>query len=83
MPTSFFVDRDGTVVAAQLGLTSKEDIESNIEKRIGSRQVRSAELNCGESCDLSLPRCVIVRRLALALARRAGSVMRLSASFHL
>lgn len=36
MPTSFFVDRNGTVVAAQMGLTSKEDIESNIKKALGT-----------------------------------------------
>ena len=36
LPTSFFVDRNGTVVAAQLGLTSKEDIESNIRKALGA-----------------------------------------------
>ena len=35
MPTSFFVDRKGTVVAAQVGLTSKADIESNIKKALG------------------------------------------------
>jgi cytochrome c biogenesis protein CcmG/thiol:disulfide interchange protein DsbE len=31
LPTSFFVDRKGTVVAAQLGLTSESNIESNIK----------------------------------------------------
>jgi|CZKL01.1.fsa_nt_gi cytochrome c biogenesis protein CcmG/thiol:disulfide interchange protein DsbE len=36
MPTSFFIDRNGTVVAAQLGLTSKDDIESNIRKALGT-----------------------------------------------
>jgi cytochrome c biogenesis protein CcmG/thiol:disulfide interchange protein DsbE len=35
MPTSFFVDRSGTVVAAQMGLTSKDDIEANIKKALG------------------------------------------------
>jgi cytochrome c biogenesis protein CcmG/thiol:disulfide interchange protein DsbE len=35
MPTSFFVDRKGTVVAAQMGLTSESDIESNIKKALG------------------------------------------------
>jgi cytochrome c biogenesis protein CcmG/thiol:disulfide interchange protein DsbE len=35
MPTSFFVDRNGTVVAAQMGLTSKDDIEANIKKALG------------------------------------------------
>jgi thiol-disulfide isomerase/thioredoxin len=35
MPTSFFVDRNGKVVAAQLGLTSKADIEANIHKALG------------------------------------------------
>jgi cytochrome c biogenesis protein CcmG/thiol:disulfide interchange protein DsbE len=34
MPTSFFVDRKGTVVAAQLGLTSKDEIEGNIKKAL-------------------------------------------------
>jgi glutathione peroxidase-family protein len=33
---SFFVDRDGKVVAAQMGLTSKEDIEGNIKKALGN-----------------------------------------------
>jgi thiol-disulfide isomerase/thioredoxin len=36
LPTSFFVDRKGTVVAAQLGLTSKDDIEANIHKALGN-----------------------------------------------
>jgi thiol-disulfide isomerase/thioredoxin len=36
MPTSFFVDRNGTVVAAQMGLTSKDDIEANIRKALGN-----------------------------------------------
>jgi cytochrome c biogenesis protein CcmG/thiol:disulfide interchange protein DsbE len=35
MPTSFFVDRNGMVVAAQMGLTSKDDIEANIRKALG------------------------------------------------
>jgi thiol-disulfide isomerase/thioredoxin len=35
LPTSFFVDRNGVVVAAQLGLTSKEEIEANIKKALG------------------------------------------------
>jgi cytochrome c biogenesis protein CcmG/thiol:disulfide interchange protein DsbE len=35
MPTSFVVDRNGTVVAAQMGLTSKDDIEANIRKALG------------------------------------------------
>jgi cytochrome c biogenesis protein CcmG/thiol:disulfide interchange protein DsbE len=35
LPASFFVDREGTVVAAQLGLTSKEEIEANIRKALG------------------------------------------------
>jgi len=36
MPTSFYVDRQGTVVAVQLGLTSKDDIEANIKKAMGN-----------------------------------------------
>ncbi len=35
LPTSFFVDRKGVVVAAQVGLTSESDIESKIEKALG------------------------------------------------
>jgi cytochrome c biogenesis protein CcmG/thiol:disulfide interchange protein DsbE len=38
LPTSFFVDRKGTVVAAQLGLTSKDDIESHIRKALGAEK---------------------------------------------
>ena len=34
LPASFFVDRKGTVVAAQVGLTSESDIESKIEKAL-------------------------------------------------
>jgi thiol-disulfide isomerase/thioredoxin len=34
MPTSFFVDRNGNVVAAQMGLTSESDIEANIKKAL-------------------------------------------------
>ena len=35
LPTSYYVDRNGTVVAAQLGLTSKDEIEANIRKALG------------------------------------------------
>jgi cytochrome c biogenesis protein CcmG/thiol:disulfide interchange protein DsbE len=34
LPTSFFVDRKGVVVAARVGLTSESDIESKIEKAL-------------------------------------------------
>jgi thiol-disulfide isomerase/thioredoxin len=34
LPTSFFVDRRGVVVAAQVGLTSESDIESKIQKAL-------------------------------------------------
>jgi thiol-disulfide isomerase/thioredoxin len=34
LPMSFFVDRKGTVVAAQVGLTSESDIEGNIKKAL-------------------------------------------------
>lgn len=36
LPTSYFVDRKGTVVAAQMGLTSKGEIEANIRKALGA-----------------------------------------------
>jgi len=35
LPTSFYVNRNGVVVAAQMGLTSKEEIEANIKKALG------------------------------------------------
>jgi cytochrome c biogenesis protein CcmG/thiol:disulfide interchange protein DsbE len=35
LPTSFFVDRDGKVVAAQVGLTSESDLEAKIKKALG------------------------------------------------
>jgi cytochrome c biogenesis protein CcmG/thiol:disulfide interchange protein DsbE len=38
LPTSYFVDRNGTVVAAQLGLTSKDEIEANIKKALETGQ---------------------------------------------
>jgi hypothetical protein len=34
-PTSFFVDRGGTIIAASFGLTSKDDLEGNILKALG------------------------------------------------
>jgi thiol-disulfide isomerase/thioredoxin len=37
-PTSLFVDRSGTVVAASFGLTSKDDLEGNIRKALGEGQ---------------------------------------------
>ena len=36
MPTSFFVDRSGKIVAATMGISSKDDIEANIKKALGS-----------------------------------------------
>lgn len=36
LPASFFVDRNGVVVATQLGLTSKDEIEGNIRKALGA-----------------------------------------------
>lgn len=35
-PTSYFVDRNGTIVAASFGLTSKSDLEGHIRKALGS-----------------------------------------------
>jgi cytochrome c biogenesis protein CcmG/thiol:disulfide interchange protein DsbE len=34
MPTSFWVDRSGKVVAAQMGITSKDDMEEKIRKAL-------------------------------------------------
>jgi thiol-disulfide isomerase/thioredoxin len=36
LPMSFFVDRTGKVVAVQMGITSKDDIEGNIKKALGN-----------------------------------------------
>ena len=36
MPTSFFVDRSGKIIAAQMGITSKDDMEAHIRKALGS-----------------------------------------------
>jgi cytochrome c biogenesis protein CcmG/thiol:disulfide interchange protein DsbE len=38
LPATFYVDRNGVVVAAQLGLTSKSEIEANIKKALGEKQ---------------------------------------------
>ena len=38
LPTSFFVDRNGKVVATQMGLTSKDDIEAKIKKALASNE---------------------------------------------
>ncbi len=35
-PTSFFVNREGKIVAATMGLTSKDDLENNIKKALGT-----------------------------------------------
>jgi thiol-disulfide isomerase/thioredoxin len=35
MPSSFFVDRKGIVVATQMGITSKDEIEAKIKKALG------------------------------------------------
>jgi peroxiredoxin len=34
LPSSFFVDRNGNLVAEQMGVTSKEDIEAKIKKAL-------------------------------------------------
>ena len=34
MPTSFYVDRQGTIVAAQMGISSKDEMEANIQKAL-------------------------------------------------
>jgi len=35
MPTSFWVDRNGKVIAAQMGITSKDDMEAKIKTALG------------------------------------------------
>ncbi len=36
MPTSFYIDRKGNVIAAQMGLTSESEIEANIKKALAN-----------------------------------------------
>jgi cytochrome c biogenesis protein CcmG/thiol:disulfide interchange protein DsbE len=36
LPATFYVDRNGIVVAAQMGLISKDEIEANIKKALGN-----------------------------------------------
>ena len=36
MPTSFYVDRSGTIVSAQMGISSKDEMEANIRKALKS-----------------------------------------------
>jgi len=36
MPTSFYVNAEGKIVAIQLGISSKEDMEANIAKALGA-----------------------------------------------
>ena len=35
LPTTFFLNRNGTVVAAQMGMTTKDELERNIKKALG------------------------------------------------
>jgi cytochrome c biogenesis protein CcmG/thiol:disulfide interchange protein DsbE len=35
LPTTFFLDRNGVVVAAQMGMTTKDELERNIRKALG------------------------------------------------
>ena len=37
MPTSFYVDRNGTVIASQMGISSKDDMEAKIRKTLGAK----------------------------------------------
>ncbi|HTJ29264.1 MAG TPA: TlpA disulfide reductase family protein [Acidobacteriaceae bacterium] len=41
-PTSYFIDREGKIVAATFGLTSKADLESNIRKALGNAPANPA-----------------------------------------
>jgi peroxiredoxin len=37
LPTSFFVDRNGVVVAQTIGLVSRDEVEANIQKALGGQ----------------------------------------------
>ena len=36
LPTTFFLDRNGTVIAVQMGMTTKDELERNIKKALGN-----------------------------------------------
>lgn len=36
MPTSFYVDRSGTIIAAQMGISSQDEMEAKIQKALGA-----------------------------------------------
>jgi prolyl-tRNA synthetase len=38
MPTSFYVDRQGTIIAMRMGITSKDEMEAQIKKALGAAQ---------------------------------------------
>ncbi len=47
-PTSLFIDREGKVVAASFGLTSKDDLEGNIRKALGAGILDASTPNAGK-----------------------------------
>jgi thiol-disulfide isomerase/thioredoxin len=44
LPTSFYVDRKGLVVTETVGLASKDEVEANIQKLLGSAGEKTAAL---------------------------------------
>ncbi len=44
LPTSFYVNRKGVVVAMQIGLTSESDMEANIRKALGDESSADAQV---------------------------------------
>jgi len=42
LPTTFFVDRNGKVVAATVGLADRDEIEANIKKALGNGEQKGA-----------------------------------------
>jgi hypothetical protein len=41
LPTTFFIDRNGKVIAATLGLADRDEIEANIKKALASGGAQS------------------------------------------
>ena len=48
MPSSFFVDRNGIVVATQTGITSKDEIAAKIEKSIAGAKSEQEKAGAGK-----------------------------------
>ena len=47
LPTTFFIDRNGKVVAATIGLADRDEIEANIQKALGNQKAPDSQKTAG------------------------------------